>query len=137
IRAWWIRDVVANGSRDEWERARLMMTRDNALFEGALGLIENVPEASVPEFLTTLLEAALDPDQDQQVRKSLYRLRQKGMETPVRSATAFTEKEIFVFGETRVPLFQPLLYSRASSVFSDRGDLQVINIEEGNDFKIL
>jgi len=137
LRAWWIRDVIANANREEWDRARLMMTRDSALFEGSLDLIENMPESSGAEFITTLSEARLEPEQDQQVRKSLYRLRQKGMEPPVRGATAFTEKEIFVFGHNRVPLFQPVLYSRASSVFSDRGDLQVINIEEGDDFKIL
>src|SRR5262249_13218338 len=86
-------------------------------------------------FLTTLLEESLDRPHDQIVRKALYRMKQRGVasEEPNAGQPSMT-RELFSLGENRLARWQPMLYFRAHSAFTDTEDLFVLQLEEGRQF---
>jgi len=129
----WIREAAAAGRKEDWDRARSWMTHDPDLFEGVIDLLEEIPDAA--PFLASLLPEHLSDRQDHLVRKALYRFEQRGVETRSSKGVSWAERELFVFGENVLPLWQPILYFRTHSPFTDLGDLYVIHVQEGRDFE--
>jgi len=132
-RALWIRDAAASGRRTDWERARAHILHDPDLFEGVLDLLKEIPETA--PFLISVLSETLSDRQDHLVRKALYRFEQRGVGGRSGAAVPWMERELFVFGENVLPQWQPILYFRTHSPFTDLGDLYVIQLQEGQDFE--
>ena len=132
-RASWIREVAAAGKTEDWDRARSWMLHDPDIFEGVLDLLDEIPESA--PFLASILSEPLSDRQDHLVRKALYRFEQRGIGTRSSAGVSWLERELFVFGENVLPLWQPVLYFRTHSPFTDLGDLYVIHIQEGLDFE--
>ena len=135
----WVLQVVRQSAKENWDRAASLMSGSPDFFEGTLALLEMEETQSTAEFLTNLLEANLTRDQDQSIRKALYRFRQKGIAVPEKEMVArfsvSTERsEIFLLAENRLPLWQPFFYysSRAA-----RGDWFFCEITEGKKFEIV
>lgn len=130
-----IRDTVRDGQKTDWQKLRLQMIEEPEIFGSAVGLLELLATPSAVSFLTTLLEEPLDRLHDQTVRRALYRMKQKGIASerpggPPRQ----TARELFSLGENRLARWQPMLYFRAHSAFTDTGDLFVLQLEEGRHF---
>jgi len=137
--ALWILQTVRDGPSENLRRAELMMLQSPDFFEGALSLLEIEETQPTAEFLTNLLEEGLPQEQDQAVRKSLYRLRQKGIEAPAKEETVRlvpeqSRQEIFLLAENRLPLWQPFFYYSSQG---SRGDWFFAEINEGNRFEIV
>jgi hypothetical protein len=63
----------------------------------------------------------------------LYQFRQKGIRPEVEAASSPSARELFFFGENKLPLWQPLLYFRPHSSFGSNGDLLILRIIEGSE----
>ncbi len=88
-------------------------------------------------FLAALVEdTSLSEAQHHAVRKALYRLRQKGIEMQSTTEVQAGIRELFAVAENRIARWQPILYFRAHSSFSDAGDLYVLQLEESKNFEI-
>lgn len=148
-RGQWILQAVSENRTVDWPRAALMMANDPDLLAGTLPLIETIESAgTAARFITTILEQKSLPSEtripnpetrvpapESRLRKALYHLKQRGatLEAPSGSLLQF-DREMFAMGENRVALWQPMLYFRAHSSFTDSGDLYVLRIIEGQDF---
>ena len=133
-RALWIYDVAQQEDRGDRVRAHNMMLADPRMLEGALTLLEATPSPSSAAFLAQLLRAELTKEQDQRVRKSLYRLKQHGIAVEAKPKAAAEQKEWYLFGENRLPLWQLVFNFRFHSTFSSTGDLYILRILEGREF---
>jgi hypothetical protein len=135
----WVLQVVRQGPNENWKDAASLMTGSSDFFEGTLDLLEMEETPSTAEFLTNLLEVKISRDQDQRIRKALYRLRQKGFVAPEKDAkprfsVAPERLEIFLLAENRLPLWQPFFYYASSGA---RGDWFFCEITEGKKFEIV
>jgi urease gamma subunit len=137
VLAFWIRDVVKDGKKEDLEKAQTLLLQDPDLLEGVLPMLEdlNVPEVAI--FLNSLIKTGISNDADHLVRKSLYHLKQKGIALPEEPAKPQQAKDYLFLGENRIPLWQPVLYFRYGSSFSDTFDLYTIRIFEGRDITSL
>jgi hypothetical protein len=136
-RALWIEQAVREDRTADWDRARYMMLHDPDLLAGVLPLLEtgDVPEHAA-RFITTVLVEKLSLEQDQSLRRVLYHLRQRGVVVEEhREALMHLDKEMFAYGENRVPMWQPALYFRAHSAFTSSGDLYALSLYEGKSFE--
>lgn len=132
-RAIWISATAAQEDAGDWIRARGMMLADPDLFEGALSLMETEPDSKGPEFLAGMLGPDLSHEQNQRVRKALYKLKQQGASVQRKQQTAVAEKEWWAFVENREPHVQFALCYRFHSAFSSTGDMYTLRIWEGKD----
>lgn len=133
--ALWILQT-ARGGTDSEQAARLML-QDHDFFARTLALLELEESNQTAAFLAKLLEQNPARENDQAIRKALYRLRQKGFEPPEQEKPAVkvesTRPEIFLLAENRLPLWQPYFYFRGAG----RGDWFFIEITEGTNFEII
>lgn len=135
----WILQTVRSGPSEDWERAADLLFQNQDFFDGTLSLLELEESAHAAHFLSTLLEGRPSREQDQAIRKTLYRFRQKGIDAPRKETQAITVEpdsptEIFLFAENRMPLWQPFFYYRARGA---RGDWFFSEINEGKTFEII
>ena len=136
----WILQTVRGGDSKDWVRAFELMLQNEDFFNSTLGLLELEESAQTAHFFAKLLEQNLSREQDQAVRRTLYRLRQKGIEPPPvqkQPAVIVTEAqrpEIFLFAQNRMPLWQPFFYYRSTG---PRGDWFFAEIAEGKTFEII
>lgn len=136
-RALWIEQAVREGRVADWDRARHMLLHDADLMAGILPLLETgaAPDQAA-RFITTVLAEKLPLEQDQSLRRVLYHLRQRGVVVEQhREALMRLDKEMFAYGENRVPMWQPGLYFRAHSAFTSSGDLYALSLYEGKSFE--
>lgn len=110
-----------------------LIKADEDLFNSVLTMLESSNSESVAEFMNSLLEHGLNKEQETRVRKLLYLLRQKGIRPEVEAANSQSVRELFFFGENKLPLWQPLLYFRPHSAFASNGDLLILRIIEGSE----
>ncbi len=137
--ALWILQTVRKGLSEDWDRAISLLFQSQGFFEGTLSLLDLEESPQTALFLTKLLDARPSREQDQAIRKALYRFRQKGIEAPVREkmvvrAEMSQRAEIFLFAENRLPLWQPFFYYRSTGA---RGDWFFAEINEGKGFEII
>ncbi len=136
----WVLQTVRSGAREDWPRAFELIRDDQDLLEGSVSLLEMEETPEVADFLTALLNVRLPGHQDQLIRKALYRLKQKGIqtrETPrvIPFSLLRERKEIFYYSQNISPFWNTLLYLRGT--FGGYGELFVIEFEEGSHFKIV
>lgn len=137
IAAFWIRDVVKEGKKENWEKAQILLQQDPDLLEGVLPMLEELQLAGAAIFLNSLLKAGVSDESDHLVRKSLYHLKQKGIVPPEEPGKPQQSKDFLFLGENRIALWQAILYFRYTSSFSDAFDLYTIRIFEGRDITSL
>ena len=134
----WVLQTVRKGESTDWNFAAQKILAEDDFFEGTLQLLEMEESAYAAHFLTKLLEADPNPVQDQAIRKTLYRLRQKGIEAPreekVIQQVEASRPEMFLFAQNRLPLWQLFFYYRSSGT---KGDWFFAEINEGKSFEIL
>lgn len=135
----WILQTVRNGESQDWPRATEWMLQDEDFFYATLALLELEESQQTAHFFSRLLEQKLSREQDQAIRRSLYRFRLKGFEPPQQESTtpvAVEPKrtEIFLFAQNRLPLWQPFFYYRSTG---SRGDWFFAEITEGTGFEIV
>jgi hypothetical protein len=134
----WVLQTVRSGVSDDWHAAMQLLFEEEDFFEGTLSLLELEESVEVAHFLSKLLEARPTRAQDQGIRKTLYRLRQKGIEAPAQEerpiAVEASRTEILLFAENRLPLWQPFFYYRSAGA---RGDWFFAEINEGKIFEII
>lgn len=135
VRAQSVAQAIAENRREDWDRAVGMMRNDPSIFEGALILLEAYPSADTVAFLDQLREQeGLSKEQQQMVRKLLYRLKQLGQDVATESGR-LSEPELFAFVENRLPLWQMAFYFRSHSPFGGAGDLYILRFMDGQDFE--
>ena len=134
-RANWILKAVQENAIHQWPEARSAMLQDENVFAGVVEMLAESRSAPGVSFLVSLLELPLHQEQDRFLRKTLYHLKQQGIEIREQPAVSRSEKELFFFGENRLALWHPLFYFRNTSAFSNLGDLYVMMIQEGKDFE--
>jgi hypothetical protein len=135
----WILQTVRSRMRENWGEAAQRILKDEDFFEGTLSLLETEETIATVEFLTFLLVSPLNHEQDQEIRKTLYRFRQKGIAMPVAEKgiefiTETERTEIFLLAENRLPLWQPFFYYSGKGA---RGDWFFAEINEGKSFEIV
>lgn len=135
--AQWIQRIVQEDKKEDWERARELLDTDLDLLEGVLPLLESLNHVSAVVFLDSFLKTKLSEAQNQLVRKSLYRLKQKGLVLPEEPAKPKAEKDFIFLGENRIALWQPVMLFRYSSSLSDSCDLYMIRLLEGRDISTM
>ena len=135
--AHWIQRIVQEDKKEDWDRAKELLSGDPDLLEGVLPMLESLNNASAIVFLDSLLKTELSEAQNQLVRKSIYRLKQKGLVLPEEPAKPKAEKEFIFLGENRIALWQPVMLFRYSSSVSDACDLYMIRLLEGRDISAI
>jgi hypothetical protein len=134
----WILQIVRKGPSVEWDRAAQLLLRDPDFFEGTLSLLDLEESFETALFLAKVLELKPLREQDQAIRKSLYRLRQKGIEPPEPEKIAIdlepSRTEYFFLAENRIPFWQPFFYYRSHGA---RGDWFFAEVREGKVFEIV
>jgi hypothetical protein len=124
---------VESSKQTGWQRLQDQILADENLFDAVLVLLETSNNESSAEFVNSLVDRAFNKEQESRLRKLLYHFRQKGIRLEVESATSESARELFFFGENKLPLWQPLLYFRPHSAFASNGDLLILRIIEGSE----
>jgi hypothetical protein len=135
----WLLQTVRKGASDDWDAAAALLLQNEDFFEGTLSLLELEESVEIALFLSKVLEFRPSRTQDQAIRKTLYRLRQKGIQAPEQEQqrpilVEQERSEIFLFAENRLPLWQPFFYYRSGGA---RGDWFFAEINEGKVFEIV
>jgi hypothetical protein len=130
----WISEAAEKGSEEDWNRARQLLRTDPELVEDVLLLLEGSQNISVWRFLKSLSDEPEMRSHDHQIRKAMYRIKQKLPEQQDSVRLNVTEREIFSFAQNRLPLSQLILYFRPHSAYSPKGDLYFLSILEGQSF---
>lgn len=135
--------AVAIGSRieekSEWPQLQKELLEDERLFAAAVELLESAATTQAATFITTLLVENPSDAQKQMMRKALYRLKERGIAAQTATASigiAPNFREFFVFGENRLSRWHPMFYYRPETAFLERGDLFILQLEEGRQFGI-
>src|SRR5262245_47686854 len=119
--------------QDHWRNLEDQIRVDEDLFDTVLVLLETSNSESSAEFVNSLLNQGFNKEQETRLRKLLYLFRQKGIRPEVEAASSQSVRELFFFGENKLPLWQPLLYFRPHSAFASNGDLLILRIIEGSE----
>lgn len=132
-RALWIAELASQDVTDDLPRAHDMILANREMLEGTLALIEAQPSEKKAIFLHLLSLRGLSEEQDQLVRKSLYRLKQRGFNYDHRDPFVAAQTEWWALSENRDPHIQFGLCFRFHSAFSSTGDLYTIRVWEGKE----
>ena len=132
-RALWITEVASREATDDFPRAQDMLLSSREMLDATLSLLEAQPSENKARFLSSTLSRDLSEDQDQLIRKSLYRLKQHGFAVEDRKAAGVAETEWWALSENRDPHIQFGLCFRFHSAFSNSGDLYTIRVWEGKE----
>jgi hypothetical protein len=124
---------IESGPQDDWRNLHNQILVDGDLFDTVLILLETSNNESSAEFVNSLLDQGFNKEQETRLRKLLYQFRQKGIRPEVEAAGLQSVRELFFFGENKLPLWQPLLYFRPHSAFASNGDLLILRIIEGSE----
>jgi hypothetical protein len=124
---------IESNQQNEWRDVQDQIRADENLFDTVMVLLEGSKSESSAEFVNSLLDQGFNKDQETRLRKLLYLFRQKGIRPEVEAASSQSVRELFFFGENKLPLWQPLLYFRPHSAFASNGDLLILRIIEGSE----
>jgi hypothetical protein len=124
---------IESTPQNDWHQLQDQMRVDEDLFDTVLILLEGSKSESSVEFVNSLLDQGFNKDQETRLRKLMYQFRQKGIRPEVEAANSQSVRELFFFGENKLPLWQPLLYFRPHSAFASNGDLLILRIIEGSE----
>jgi hypothetical protein len=124
---------IESNPRDEWQVLQDQIRTDENLFDAVVILLETSDSEAAAEFVYSMLDRGFNKEQETRLRKLLYHFRQKGIRPEVESANSQTIRELFFFGENKLPLWQPILYFRPHSAFASTGDLLILRIIEGSE----
>jgi len=124
---------IESARLDEWQSLQELLQTDPNLLDGVLLLLESSSAESSAQFAHSLLDRGFSRDQETRIRKLLYHFRQKGIRPEIATTDAQTVRELFFFGENKLPLWQPVLYFRPHSGFTATGDLLILRILEGSE----
>jgi hypothetical protein len=116
-----------------WQNLQDQILADEDLFDTVMVLFETSNSESAAEFVNSLLDRTFNKEKETRLRKLLYHFRQKGIRLEVESAASESVRELFFFGENKLPLWQPMLYFRPHSAFASNGDLLILRIIEGSE----
>ncbi len=117
----------------DWQALRDQIRTDEDLFDTVLIMLETSNSESAAEFINSLLDQGFNKEQETRLRKLLYHFRQKGIRPEVEAAGSQSVRELFFFGENKLPLWQPVLYFRPHSAFASNGDLLILRVIEGSE----
>jgi hypothetical protein len=124
---------IESSRPEDWQNLRDEIRTNEDLFDTTLIMLETSNNESAAEFVNSLLDRGFNKEQETRVRKLLYHFRQKGIRPEVEAAGFQTVRELFFFGENKLPLWQPVLYFRPHSGFASNGDLLILRIIEGSE----
>lgn len=124
---------IESNQPNGWLQLQDQLRVDEDLFDTVMVLLEGSKSESSAEFVSSLLDQGFNRDQETRLRKLLYQFRQKGIRPEVEAANSQSVRELFFFGENKLPLWQPLLYFRPHSAFASNGDLLILRIIEGSE----
>lgn len=125
--------IVEQIESDHRDKSIDQLRADEDLFDTVLTMLETSNSQSAAEFVNSLLDQGLNKEQETRVRKLLYYFRQKGIRPEVEASSSQSVRELFFFGENKLPLWQPMLYFRPHSLFATTGDLLILRIIEGSE----
>ncbi|MCI0415191.1 hypothetical protein L0222_20660 [bacterium] len=124
---------IESAHQVEWQSLQELLQTDPNLLDGVLLLLESSIAESSAQFAHSLLDRGFSREQETRIRKLLYHFRQKGIRPEIAATDAQTARELFFFGENKLPLWQPVLYFRPHSAFAATGDLLILRILEGSE----
>jgi len=126
-------EQIESDPQNQWQSVQNQIRADEDLFDTVVVFLEASKSESSAEFVNSLLDQGFNKEQETRLRKLLYQFRQRGIRPEVEAASSQPVRELFFFGENKLPLWQPVLYFRPHSAFASNGDLLILRIIEGSE----